>query len=382
MNETFSIFAVDDDPVMNTLLSAVLGKQYAVEVFESAEACLERLATQTPGMFLLDVSLPGMDGYSLCRHLRQNEATRTVPVTFLSGHDSEEDRIVGYEAGGDDFVVKPFSTDELLRKVAVAKRLVREKTALQTHSHDAEKLAGAALSGIGENVILIQLLRELCRCSKATEVAEAVFEHAFSLGLKSVVQVRVGDFRYTLSVEGIDRPLEISVMSHVNELGRTFEFRKRAVFNHPKISVMINDMPFEDASTCEKIRERLALMIEAANVRLDAIETATTGTGGNVDVTKHNDMSETATPIREALQSLDKRQKQMRTEATGIIYRMQEDFVRSFAHLGLSDDQEVFISNLLNDSVISLLDLYAKDENAQLTLEPPINMLQKLPSKN
>ncbi len=376
MNETFRIFAVDDDPVMNALLKAVLEKQYTVEIFGSAEDCLERLGTRTPDMFLLDVSLPGMDGYSLCRHLRENDATRGIPVTFISGHDTEEDRVIGYEAGGDDFVVKPFSTDELLRKVAVAMRLVKERTTLQAHTHEAEKLAGTALSNIGENVILIQLLRDLCRCSKATEVAEAVFEHAFSLGLKSVVQVRVGEFRHTLSVEGIDRPLEVSVMGHVHDMGRIFEFRKRAIFNHEKISVMINDMPFEDASTCEKFRERLALMVEAANLRLTSLEMAMAGQ------IQKSEIADTLSLIRDALQSMSERQKKTRIDATNTMYQMQENIVRSFGHLGLSGDQEVFINNLVSDGIKSLTSICAEDEHAQTRIKPLFETLQKLLHRN
>ncbi len=371
MNENFVIFAVDDDPVMNTLLNAVLGKQYTIEIFNSAEACLERLAVRTPNMFLLDVSLPGMDGYSLCRQLRENEATRTIPVTFVSGHESEEDRVTGYEAGGDDFVVKPFSTDELLRKVAVARRLLNTQSSLQARSREAEKLAGTVLSSIGESTIQIQMLRNLCRCSQATEVAEAVFEHVFSLGLKSVVQVRIGDFRHTLSFEGVDRPLEVSVMGHVRDMGQIFEFRKRAVFNYPKISLMVNDMPLDDPSACEKLRERLAITIEAADLRLSSLEAASAG------LLHKNDILDTLERIHDAIQSLVERQKQARLDATGVIYRMQEDFVRSFARLGLSGDQEVFISNLVNDSVKSLTDLCAEDEHSQAIIKPLLEGLQK-----
>ncbi|CAG1002373.1 partial Response regulator PleD, partial [Rhodocyclaceae bacterium] len=88
MAEPVLIYAVDDEPQMRVLLDAILSDHYAVETFDSSEACLARLAIARPGMLLIDVGLPGIDGYALCRRIKDDAETAHIPVSFISGHDT------------------------------------------------------------------------------------------------------------------------------------------------------------------------------------------------------------------------------------------------------------------------------------------------------
>ena len=94
MNNDYRIFVVDDNTA-RLLLNAMLGTTYTVECFAAAEVCLKRLQEQCPDLFLLDVGLPGIDGYELCRRIKADPETARIPVVFLSGHDSPEDILAG-----------------------------------------------------------------------------------------------------------------------------------------------------------------------------------------------------------------------------------------------------------------------------------------------
>ncbi len=117
------ILVVDDNIQNVELLDGLLSSRgYAViKAYNGAEA-LRKVEETRPHMILLDVLMPGMDGYEVCRRLKAQESTRLVPVVMLTALNSLEDRVRGIEAGADDFIAKPFQNIELLARV---KSLIR-----------------------------------------------------------------------------------------------------------------------------------------------------------------------------------------------------------------------------------------------------------------
>ena len=130
MHTDYRIFVVDDDATTRLLLSTMLGASFTVECFDTAEACLKRLDEQRPDLFLLDVGLPGIDGYELCRRIKAAPDTVQMPVVFLSGRDNPEDILAGYDAGGQDYIVKPFNVVGLHHKIKNLQRIDLDKRSL------------------------------------------------------------------------------------------------------------------------------------------------------------------------------------------------------------------------------------------------------------
>ncbi len=116
------ILVVDDEPSITEFVSYNLKKEgYEVTVAENGDEALELAALHPFDLVVLDVMLPGMDGYEVCRRLRQNSS---VPVLFLSARDTELDKVVGLEIGGDDYLAKPFGVRELSARVKALLRRV------------------------------------------------------------------------------------------------------------------------------------------------------------------------------------------------------------------------------------------------------------------
>ncbi|CAH0118175.1 Transcriptional regulatory protein CssR [Paenibacillus sp. CECT 9249] len=115
MNQPFVIAVVDDDSNIRHLVEAFLQKEnYQTVGLETAEEAWALWRTNPPDLWVLDVMLPGMDGYEFCRKIR-SEAE--VPIIMISARDNEVDKILGIELGGDDYMVKPFSPRELVARV-------------------------------------------------------------------------------------------------------------------------------------------------------------------------------------------------------------------------------------------------------------------------
>lgn len=115
MEECKRIFIVDDDINVLDLIQKYLVKEgYLVEAFHDAEEVLARLRTGYPDMFIIDIMMPGIDGYELCKKIR---AESHVPIIMVSAKDEEIDKILGLELGSDDYLSKPFSPRELVVRV-------------------------------------------------------------------------------------------------------------------------------------------------------------------------------------------------------------------------------------------------------------------------
>jgi class 3 adenylate cyclase len=133
------ILVVDDTPRNVKLLADVLGaKGYAVVTAASGPEALEKVEGERPDLVLLDVVMPGMSGYEVCRKLRENPATGMLPVVMVTALDPNLERVKGIEAGADDFLTKPINQAELLARI---RSLLRIKEFYETIEAQAAQLA-------------------------------------------------------------------------------------------------------------------------------------------------------------------------------------------------------------------------------------------------
>jgi DNA-binding response OmpR family regulator len=113
------IVVVDDDPDLVRAVTAVLEADgYRVEGARDQREALRAVLEDPPALVVLDVNMPGLDGWELCDILRRQSHTRDVPVLFLTGRTDVRDQITAMQVGGSDYVTKPFRTEELRAKVA------------------------------------------------------------------------------------------------------------------------------------------------------------------------------------------------------------------------------------------------------------------------
>jgi DNA-binding response OmpR family regulator len=121
------VFVVEDEEDIARLISHNLrAAGFEVQSFVSGGSVLSEALREMPSLFLLDVMLPGIDGFEICRHIRQTPVLSSTPIIFLTAKTAEGDRIKGLEMGGDDYITKPFSPRELVARVRSVLRGLRQ----------------------------------------------------------------------------------------------------------------------------------------------------------------------------------------------------------------------------------------------------------------
>ena len=117
------ILVVDDDPINIEIIEEILHCKYNILSVDSGTKALEAAADFHPDVVLLDIMMPDMDGYEVCRRIRSNDQLSLTKIILVSAKPMFEDRMEGYKAGADDYMTKPFNPEELLAKVQVFLRL-------------------------------------------------------------------------------------------------------------------------------------------------------------------------------------------------------------------------------------------------------------------
>jgi DNA-binding response OmpR family regulator len=206
------ILAVDDDPSIRSFLKRGLSYEgYAVDVAESGEEALSIARDRAPDLMILDVMMPGIDGFEVLRRMRA--AGDGVPVIMLTGKDAPSDQVAGLEIGADDYVIKPISFDVLLARVrallrrqgAEVGRLLRvSDVTMDTEAFTVMRGRRAILLTNLEFKLLHEFLEQPERVMSKPKILDRVWGTDF-FGDQNVVEVYVKLLRQKLEAEGESR---------------------------------------------------------------------------------------------------------------------------------------------------------------------------------
>lgn len=347
------VLIVDDDETTAALLAATLGTAFECLPVGSGETALALLADFRPEVVLLDIGMPGMDGYETCRRLRAELAEAQQPaVIFVSARESLDEHLRAYDCGGDDFVVKPVAPKEMLRKVGAMVGLVAERRQLQANVDSVRQMAMGFLTNLGETGTALQFMRNSQSCAQPADLARLAIDSLREYGLEAHVQLRPPGECLTYIASGSASPLDESVFAMVRDLDHVFQFRQRLIVNYPHVSVLVRNMPIEDTDRCGRLRDLLAIISEGCEASLQAILRA-------AEIERRTrQLQLTAETVRATLASLRKQYREQQTDTRVILYQMQERFTNDLFVLGLTEQQEEQMQELLDATIEETLGLF------------------------
>lgn len=149
-----TILVVDDNPTNIQVLFDVLNESgYEVAVAKSGESALDRLQNCLPDLILLDVMMPGMDGFEACRHIKANERTQEIPVIFMTALSDAVDKVKGLSLGAVDYITKPIQHEEVLARIRVHLQLRNLNKTLEQQVAERTSELNQALSNLKQSQV-------------------------------------------------------------------------------------------------------------------------------------------------------------------------------------------------------------------------------------
>ncbi|PPD31943.1 MAG: hypothetical protein CTY19_12345 [Methylomonas sp.] len=367
MNNKARILLVEDDDFAAEVTIASLADEYEVQHVNNGKAALDALSIQVHDLVLMDVSLPGMSGYEICRTMRNDMDLIELPIIFLSGMVSDEDRLAGYEAGGDDYLTKPVPVGELRTKIAkfLARKLEREH--LKADLSTAFSTAMTAMSSAAEVGSILQFLRTSFNCSDYTTLCRELLNTTESLGVDARVQIRGQLGVVSFSPSGICSPLEENALTTMSEQGRLFSFGSHTSCTYDHVTIIVKNMPNKDPDRYGRLKDNLALLAEGADARVVALD-------DQINLCKqHNALTSLISTSRETLVEIERNRQTQQTKNSLILENFRQQLEHSFLTLGLTESQEEELIELAQSASEQALALY--DEN--LAVEERMKKLLK-----
>jgi len=170
-----TILIVDDEQVSRYTVEILLSPEdYNLEFAENGEEALEKAEALVPDLMLLDVMMPGMDGFEVCQRLRNNKRLAELPIVMVTALDDRESRLRGLKAGADDFMSKPYDRAELRARVHTITRLNRYRRLVETEEQLAYLANYDTLTGLPNRNLLIERMRQTLDRSHRTHQEDVV----------------------------------------------------------------------------------------------------------------------------------------------------------------------------------------------------------------
>jgi DNA-binding NtrC family response regulator len=194
-----TILVVDDTPNnLKVLFDFLNHAGYKVLVAENGETALEQIQQIHPDLILLDIMMPGIDGFETCRQLKKIENTRHIPVIFLTARIDTQSKIAGFEAGGVDYITKPLQHEEVLARVNTHLRIQHLQRSLENQNRilreeiEAHRRAQATVSYLNNQLKTQQPIGQVFANSKAIQSAMKIVEHVSTTDSTVLIEGEIG----------------------------------------------------------------------------------------------------------------------------------------------------------------------------------------------
>lgn len=328
-----TILLVEDDDFAAEFAMELLSVDYDVQRFDNGRSALDAFAELQPDLVLLDVSMPGLSGYDVCRMLRTDLEVVDLPIIFLSGKVTKEERLTGYEVGGDDYLTKPVVAEELLSKIRLA---INQHTAHQRLKSDvssAFSTAMIAMTSAAELGEVLKFVRKSFNCPDYIALCQEMLNSISAFGLEASVQIRGKKEVVSRCADGPCTPLEESVLNNMSTQGRIFEFGSRTSFTFDRVTIICKNLPRNDPDRHGRMKDSLALLAEAADARVISLDKQVV-----LDKNRERLLLLVAN-TRESLRDIEHNLQTQREMSRTILQDLFDDLERSFTKFGFNEAQ-------------------------------------------
>jgi CheY-like chemotaxis protein len=330
-----------------------MAKKFDVVTCASGGELLAQLDTLKPDLILMDVDMPELDGYETCHQVRQRGLT--LPIIFVTSHQSLDEHLAAYDAGGNDLITKPVDAEILLRKASLAILQKFEKEQLAQTAKSMQDMAMSFLSNAGENSVLLNFVRKGAGAKSYTEFAQHLVDAVSEFDVKCNVALRHSDGETLLTSHGEPNHLELSIMGSMSDMGRIVEFQRQFIVNYNQVSVMICSASTDSADKIGRIRDNVAILAETAEALCENVSMRIHS------IARAEQMQVAIMAAASAVESLRSNHQQLLMDTRILLQELLDNVESTYSWLSISQAQEATISSSMNVSIEKILTLLSTE---------------------
>jgi CheY-like chemotaxis protein len=360
-NDKRRILVVDDVPSDLHMAVSCLKHDYQVIAATKGSDAIDLLNKSKVDVVLLDVTMPDMDGYQVCVEIRKTNQQQQI--IFLSANDGLDEILKGYDAGGNDYITKPFLPEILLSKITKAVEFTENVERLESEKDNASTAFMTAITSMGDLGGVINFLRSSFKVSQSHELANLFLEALANYDLSGCIQLRSEYGIQNFTNNDDVTPLEKELLSRISNMPDRFvENGRRMFINYPNVSLLIKNMPVDDEVKMGRLRDTLAILSEGTNEKQISIEKDQTMIAmlELSSKTNLNILRET----QEGLSFIKTVHEELKHSNLSLMDSTVDSIQSTFINLGLTDQQEVALSRMLQNSLNEAKRLF--NESAEL----------------
>lgn len=262
------ILVVDDNLETRKNAQLVLANQFDCLTTPLTTDTITKANEYKPDIILIDINLPDMDCTSSYEQFSTLNCGKRVIIIFVSDTDDTESKIKAYDAGGHDFIAKPFSEKELVTKMASFGAFIEERNALINDAQDTQSLAMTSMKQASHYGYIMNFFKNLFHSTTPEEVASLFFDAMKFWSLNACLTLRLDDCMYFSSASDKQiNPIERKIFVALQDAGRLYAFGNRLLVNDSHASFLIKNMPTDEAEAGE-VRDIVAAIIEGLEAKV------------------------------------------------------------------------------------------------------------------
>ncbi len=346
MQSRINILAIDDDSISQKFIGRALSDDsFDLSYADDGEQGFDKAVELNPDIIILDVEMPGMNGYQVCEKLREHPLTKDTPVVFLSSHSSLRDRMQGYEVGADDFLVKPFESVDLVAKMRVLAKYLEEQKLLREQYEMAQKTAHIAMTGSSELGIAMQFVEKSYGFHNFPDLADGLMNVTRQYQLNCALMIIEEGEQVWYSPDEAVKPLEKEMVEMLDRQQRFIDFGSRTIINYPHLSLLVKNMPLDDMERYGRIKDLLPMLLAAVDSKIKSINTE------QALKQQSEELLSAFGLIKGQLYYLTKTLMNNQNDSSELLNTMVTELNADLLGMGLDDDQEAYILQRIDHAI-------------------------------
>lgn len=351
-NSTTRIMIVDDSPELIHMLLEDLQSDFIVTAALSADEALQLLAeSQLPDIVLLDVNMPGMNGYDACEQIKNDPLLADVDIVFLSSNNSIEEIARGLAVGGADYLIKPYDPGVLRTKLAHIQRLHEQRLQWRADAKNANELVMTVITETGALGVVVNFLRASLALDSPQALMDCVLDSLRNYGLNAIVYWRLDELLDCNATGEISSMLELELVERMHGNAQSLhEIGDNLLIVQRHTVLMIKNMPDDEAKR-GSLQDNLQIILEGVNAKLEYFS----GQQSRLKL-KQQLIDDIAANLYATLDEIRLRQIKHKEQSIELIGLLGIEVEKAFFSMGLTETQETEILNTLNRHLNLLVD--------------------------